>query len=468
VQTDTSTVHFRWVEALPVVGNGKFCLLLSALQADLYASGVAVPCDVGEGFLCFIPLLFSQKSAYTNWCVQSGEREYRKLQLECHSMFLRVAHRQKGDYEPMSPWRGKLLVLFAAVLVSGVWLLSYSQQASAAASSVSTTILGIQGDGQTPYPGIGWMRLPYATCGNSNLSGQKLVNTIQSYHQQGIRVLLDVCQPDLSAILDPTYLQDAAAGKADAVQCGNEQMKYHPPETRYVPPYLYAQFYDLCQRTMHAQHSSAFTLLGSLDPHVVGPDNKLLAQQVTYLDSVQTAMNTIVYPGGHWSWRSQIIGLIDSWHNGYPDSSTNNLYQLFVFWAQQFQVDLDAGQLGQHMWVVEGTACFIGCGLNNNYQVAVSHIITMITDVLTSLKYTVPFFYFTGKDFILAGYLWPMGVLDLNGNPKPLRQDLPMGALTLTMACASGLVKTAQQELLLARLYHGCQLPSNYVSILES
>jgi hypothetical protein len=92
----------------------------------------------------------------------------------------------------------------------------------------------------------------------------------------------------------------------------------------------------------------------------------------------------------------------------------------------------------------------------------------MITDVLTTLKYQVPFFYFTGKDFVLNGLLFPNGVLDLNGNPKPLRQDLPMGARTLKMTCGRVKIIVAQQEQLLALLYAGCQLPSNYVSILES
>jgi hypothetical protein len=61
-----------------------------------------------------------------------------------------------------------------------------------------------------------------------------------------------------------------------------------------------------------------------------------------------------------------------------------------------------------------------------------------------------------------------MGVLDVNGHPKPLRQDLPMGARTLEMSCSSGKVLVTDQEQLLARLYSGCTPPSNYVSILES
>ncbi len=361
----------------------------------------------------------------------------------------------------------KGLILFVAVLAAGILLAWHDQMAYAAGRrpSVPTHILGIQSDGQTPYPGISWLRLSYTTCGNSTLSGQVLQDTIRSYHEQGIRILLVVCQPDLSTILDPTYLKDAAQGRADAVQCGNEQMKNDPPYTRYVPPALYAQFFKLCESSMHAVRPLVPVLLGSLDPHVVGPDNGLLAQQVAYLDAVQAAMNA---NGGTWNWRSQVIGLIDSWHNGYPSSSDNNLYQLFVFWAQQFQVDLTSGQLAAHLWVVEGTACFMGCGLNGAYQMAVSHILTLITDVLTTLKYGIPFFYFTGKDFVQGGILFPLGVLDVNGNPKPLRQDLPMGARVLDLRCSLHTVEVAQQEQVLAWLYAGCQLPSNYVAILES
>jgi hypothetical protein len=219
---------------------------------------------------------------------------------------------------------------------------------------------------------------------------------------------------------------------------------------------------------MHAVNPGVPVLMGSLDPHVVGPDNNLLAQQVAYLNAMQVAMNTIVYPGGSWSWLTHMIGLIDSWHNGFPSSSSNNLYQLFVFWAQQFRVPLMVGGLSKHIWVVEGTGCFVGCGLQGTYQISVSHIMTLITDVLTSLNYGIPFFFFSGKDFVLNGYLWPIGVLDVNGHPKPLRQDLPMGARTLTMSCSSGNVTATQQEQLLSLLYKGCQLPSNYVSILES
>ncbi len=365
----------------------------------------------------------------------------------------------------MDPLQKKLFAIFTIVLLCSMWLTTHSQVA--AASSLSTNTLGIQSDAQTPYPGIGWLRLAYTTCGNSKLSGQVLRQTISAYHLKGIHILLDICQPSLKVILNKAYLQDAAAGKADAVQCGNEQMKYDPAATLYVPPDLYARFYDLCQKSIHAVLPNVPVLMGSLDPHVVGLDNGLLAQQVAYLNAMQTAMNTIVYPGGNWHWKANIIGLIDSWHNGYP-SGSNNLYQLFLYWAHQFHVPITTGGLSKHMWVVEGTGCFKYCGLSGTYEVAVSHILTLITDVLTSLNYGIPFFFFTGKDFVLNGSLWPIGVLDVNGHPKPLRQDLLMGARKLTMACPSGNVITSQQEQLLSLLYSGCQLPSNYVGILES
>ena len=364
----------------------------------------------------------------------------------------------------------KRRLLWAMLLAISVLILLQGQVAHAAghSSTTTTSILGIQSDAQTSYPGIPWVRLGYTTCGNSTLSGKTLRDTVSNYHRQGIHVLLILCQPALSGILDPTYLKDAAQGRADAEQCGNEQMKNDPPYTRYVPPDLYAKFFDLCASTMRAIQPEARVLLGSLDPHVVGPDNQLLAQQVAYLNAAQSAMNTVVHPGDNWSWQAQQIGLIDSWHNGYPQSSDNNLYQLFVFWARQFQVNLASGQLGQHLWVVEGTACFAGCGLSGATQMAISHTITLITDVLTSLKYHISFFYFTGKDFVLNRVLFPLGVLDVKGHPKPLRQDLPMGARTLNMNCSGGTVNVTQQEHLLALLYSGCQPPSNYASILES
>jgi hypothetical protein len=179
-------------------------------------------------------------------------------------------------------------------------------------------------------------------------------------------------------------------------------------------------------------------------------------------------MNTKVHPGGKWRWRSQILGLIDRWHNGYPNRYFNSLLGLFAFWAEQLHVHLTSHELGKHLWVIEGTGCFKGCGLdpNNKYQMAVSHILTLITDVQTAIRYRVPFFYFSDKDFNLEGILWPIGILNIHGNPKPLRQDLPMGARILTMTCGTHHIRIADQEQLLATMYLGCALPDNYYNIL--
>lgn len=332
------------------------------------------------------------------------------------------------------------------------------------------SILGINSDPYTSYPGLSWVRLSYPTCGQFHLSGEGLRNTVRVLHSQGVRILFVICQQSGDKLLDPAPFNDVASSGVDAVQCGNEQMKYNPPATHYVKPEDFAKFYDLCERTIHAVRPEIPVLLGTLDPLVGGVDYQPLLNQVSYLDTMQNAMNTSVHPGGNWNWRSQILGLIDSWHNGYPNDGVNSLYHLFVFWAQQFHVDLNSGQLGKHLWVSEGTGCFKGCGLdpNNAYQVAVSHILTLITDVRTAMSYGIPFFYFSGKDFLLSDGKWPIGILDLNSRPKPLRQDLPLGARRLVMSCPTGKVTVIDQEQLLAKLYAACSLPANYLSILTS
>ncbi|QBD81266.1 hypothetical protein EPA93_36935 [Ktedonosporobacter rubrisoli] len=331
-------------------------------------------------------------------------------------------------------------------------------------------ILGIQGDPQTAFPGIPWVRLGYPSCGWGDLKGDVLKKTVEDYHKQNVRVLLTVCQGKNDASLyDTAPLQDAAQGEADAVQCGNEEMKSDAAVAfLYIPPENFAKFYDLCEHAVHAVRADIPVLLGSLDPHVGGVDYQPLLNQVYYLNQMQYAMNTSVHPGGKWDWHSQTLGLIDSWHNGYPDASVNSLLGLFNFWAQQFGVDLNSGALGKHLWVVEGTGCFKGCGIDpyNNYQVAVSHILALITDVQTAMRYSIPFFYFSGKDFMDQGIYWPIGVLDANGHPKPIRQDLGMGARSLAMSCSSGTVKVTSQEDLLARMYAGCSLPGQYIGSL--
>ncbi len=333
-------------------------------------------------------------------------------------------------------------------------------------------VLGIESSLTTTYSNIPWVRFGYPTCGVSKLSGIALKTAIADEHSQGVSVLVTTCQTRGASLYDTNTLLDIADSGANAVQCGNEQMKYDPGNTSYVPPENFARYFDLCEHTMHAVRPDMPVLLGSLDPHVGGIDYQPLVNQVNYLNAMQTAMNSIVHPGGHWSWRSEALGLIDSWHNGYPNQYTNSLYGLFLFWAQQFNVDLNRGQLGQHIWVVEGTGCYEGCGINPSspYQVAVSHILTLVTDVQTALRYKVPFFYFSGKDFFftVSRNIAPFGILNVDGHPKPIRQDLPMGARSLAMSCSNRQVIVLDQEQLLSKLYEGCRLPNNYLSILTS
>ena len=67
-------------------------------------------------------------------------------------------------------------------------------------------------------------------------------------------------------------------------------------------------------------------------------------------------------------------------------------------------------------------------------------------------------------------------VLELDGEDADLlsiglhvlRQDLPLGARTLSMSCPSGKVTVVNQEQLLSKLYSGCTLPANYLDILTS
>ena len=79
-----------------------------------------------------------------------------------------------------------------------------------------------------------------------------------------------------------------------------------------------------------------------------------------------------------------------------------------------------------------------------------------------------PFFYFSGKDFYSSEIGWIFGVLDANGHPKPLRQDLQMGAVKLVLSYSSGKFVVVDQEQLLAKLYSGCTLPADYASTLQS
>jgi hypothetical protein len=331
-----------------------------------------------------------------------------------------------------------------------------------------STVLGIDSGPPALFPGINWTRVGYATCGVPQMTGDTLKSTIQLDHLQGVHVLLLLCQQP-GNLFNMQPLTDVASAGADAIECGNEQMKHNTYST-YVPPDSFASYFDLCERTVHAVSPAIPVLLGSLDPHVGGIDYQPLADQVSYLNAMEYAMNTDVHPGGHWSWRDQTLGLIDSWHNGFPSQDVNSLHALFDYWAQQFHVDLSSGALGKHIWVVEGTGCVYGCGLSSSYEISVAHILTLITDVQTAIHYHVPFFYFSGRDFFQQNQsaFWPMGVLDVNGHAKPLRQDLGLGDRALVLSCSIGQVRVIDQEQLLAKLYSGCTLPGDYVNILAS
>src|SRR5947209_236031 len=180
-------------------------------------------------------------------------------------------------------------------------------------------VLGVESNLTTTFQGIPWVRFGYPTCGVNRLSGIALKTAIANEHSQGVSVLITTCQTKGTSLYDTKILQDVADSGANAVQCGNEQMKYDPGNTSYVPPANFAKYFDLCEHTIHAIRPDMPALLGSLDPHVGGVDYQPLFNQVNYLNAMQSAMNTIVHPGGHWNWHSETLGLIDSWHNRYPN-----------------------------------------------------------------------------------------------------------------------------------------------------
>ncbi|GCE47514.1 hypothetical protein EI42_06304 [Thermosporothrix hazakensis] len=336
-------------------------------------------------------------------------------------------------------------------------------------------VLGIEGSRGVNFQ-VPWVRVPYATCGTQVNKGTYLQKLVEDYHKQKVRVLLTVCQTsnDDKKLYDTRLLGDAARSLPDAVQCGNEQMKNDPSVAfLHLEPAKFARFYDLCERTMHSFRKGIPTLLGSLDPQVARFDVQNLYGQVAYLDEVQAEMQKL-HPKSNWQWRQQAVGLIDSWHNGWSNGQynpdENNLRDQFAFWAQQFGVDINSGKLGQHLWVVEGTACFKGCGVNENdpSEIAKAHIFGLIVDVQTAMQYKVPFFYFSGRDFFDQGIIWPIGVADPQGKAKPLRQDLAPGSMTLELTCGGKKTPVRDQIQLLSQLYKGCSLPGNYVNILVS
>src|SRR5712691_3105554 len=124
------------------------------------------------------------------------------------------------------------------------------------------SVLGIDSDAQRTFPNIPWVRLGYPTCGFGNLTGSVLKNTIQNFHNQGYRVLVITCQSQDLYNMQP--LNDIAQSGADAVQCGNEEMKIDRL-TSYVPPANFAKYFDLCQHAIHAVQPNATVILGALD-----------------------------------------------------------------------------------------------------------------------------------------------------------------------------------------------------------
>jgi len=311
------------------------------------------------------------------------------------------------------------------------------------------------------------------TLKNYTPDGKTVGTCVECHHTDQPRANLKppLVTSERNVALTAEVLKDAAAGNADAVQCGNEDMKQDAAVSfLYIPPDRFAHFYDLCERAIHTVRSDVPVLLGSLDPHVGGVDYQPLVDQANYLNQMQSTMNSSVHPGGNWNWHTQTLGLIDSWHNGYPDASVNSLAGLFSFWAQQFGVSVNSGQLGKHLWVVEGTGCFKGCGVNSDssHDVAVAHVLALITDVQTARGARVPFFFFSGEDFYDQGIYWPIGVLDSKGHPKPIRQDLPMGTRQLAMTCGGKTDTVFSQLGLLAHLYSACVLPGDYLTILSS
>ena len=325
---------------------------------------------------------------------------------------------------------------------------------------------GTSNRGDKLFPGITWFRISYPTCGWGGLKGQTLKDAIQYYHSKGIRVLFVVCQ---TGNINSVDWNTIAHSYPDAVQCGNEEMKQDPSVAfLYTAPDAFARFYDRCSSSIHAVNPKTPTLVGSLDPHVAGPDYQLMQGQASYLNQMQQTMNTTLkHP--NWNWHNEALGLIDSWYNGY--NGANNLAGVFDFWAQQFNVDVNSGKLGNHLWVVEGTACYKGCGIDGGDPavVAIVHILTLISNIETSLRAHVPYFHFSGKDIQTPGDYGPTGVLNLQGGSKGLRQDQPIGAYSLTLTCSGNKSVTVTTQLqLMVRLYNRCALPANYASILSN
>src|SRR5262249_39887230 len=98
----------------------------------------------------------------------------------------------------------------------------------------SGSILGVESNILTKYSNIPWVRYGYPTCGGNSLSGDALKTWINVRHSEGVHILITTCQANNSSLLDQKPIQALVESGADAVQCGNEQMKYDPGLTSYV------------------------------------------------------------------------------------------------------------------------------------------------------------------------------------------------------------------------------------------
>ena len=92
-------------------------------------------------------------------------------------------------------------------------------------------ILGVESNLSTNYPNIPWVRFGYSTCIANKLTGDALRTAIANEHSQGVNVLITTCQTRGASLYNTKTLQDIAISGANAVQCGNEQMKYDPGNT---------------------------------------------------------------------------------------------------------------------------------------------------------------------------------------------------------------------------------------------
>src|SRR5205085_949786 len=103
-------------------------------------------------------------------------------------------------------------------------------------------VLGVESNLTTTYKDIPWIRFGYPTCGANTLSGNALKTAIANEHSQGVNVLLTTCQTKGASLFNTKTLQDVADSGANAVQCGNEQMKYDPGNTSYVASTDFARY----------------------------------------------------------------------------------------------------------------------------------------------------------------------------------------------------------------------------------